>query len=808
MKNRNRTMKLGTLALAVQGALLAMVAVPAYAEEDELAALKNPTNFVEIGAASVSKNSAKYGEYSGANKSGGILIGSFGVRGGDGYGDANGTRRWAIKGSDLGLTSRSLGATLSEQGKWNLGVNYDELRHNTSTGYQTPYLGSMGGNNFVLPAGFPTTITNTTQVNNPTPAVGLPVYIPMQNVDVNNTRKTTSFTAGYNLTPEWKVTFDYNHLAQSGAKLMAFGTNPPNAVAPLVGGEKVVILPNPTNYTTDTFNLALDWIGDKGHLSGGYYGSYFKDTYDRVNFQNFFGAATGLGATAAINVMTTAPSNRFDQLNLSGGYALSSSTRLAGGLSYGRNTQNSAFVDPFVFGTVGAGGGLMVTAPLATSLNGLVVTSHADLKLTNQTTKDLALSAGIKFDERDNRTPSNIYNFNAISGNTASHSANYPNAPYSNRKTQLEVAGDYRLSSGQRIRLSYNRENVRRWCNQYAVGGRPAPAGSLLLPVGTPIYTLGTNCVVAVASNDDRLSASYKFKASSGTDLSVGYVYSDRRTDSDRFARAPIGAPASNKGSMIPPAAVDPGGIGLNAGDFVGFKPFFDASRKQHQVNARVNWQATELLSASLGGRVTDDRYTDATYGVQNGNSWSVNVDATYNYNENITFTPYWTQQHRQRTMTSLQTAATVALPTPVMWTNRLMDEDTTFGLGAKRTGLLGGKLELLADLTHSMGATTYSTHVLSGAAVAICAGAAVGGCGDLPPFRNMLTQMKITGNYNLNKQDKVALGYTFQKLASNDWFYNAYQTGVVPNNIMPTNQQSGSYAFNVLTITYVHTFR
>ncbi len=791
MKHHNGTMKLRALALAVQGALVALVATPAAAEEEDLAALKNPTNYVEIGAANVGRKSAKFGEYTGENKKGAELIGNFSLRGGDGYGDGNGTRRWSVKGSDLGLTSRSLGATVGDQGKWSLGVNYDELRHNTTTGYQTPYLGVMGGNTFMLPAGYLGTANTMTT---PPPAA------MMQNVDVSNTRKTTSVTAGYNLSSQLKVTLDYSHLAQSGAKLMAFGTNPPTTtLLGGVGGEKVAILPNPTNYTTDNISLTLDWVGDKGHLSGGYYGSHFRDGYDRVNFQNFF-----TGATAAINAMTTAPSNKFDQLNVSGGYAFSPSTKLAGGLSYGRNTQNSAFVDPFVLGAVGAGGGLMVLSPLALSLNGLVVTSHADLKLTNQATKDLALSAGIKFDERDNRTPSNIYNFNAISGNP-NHIANYPNAPFSNRKVQAEVAGDYRLTSGQRIRLAYNRENVRRWCNQYAVGGI------------NNLYTLGTNCVVAVASRDDRLSASYKYKAASGTDLSIGYTYSNRRTDSDPLARTAMISKLGTATALLPTGDLV-NGWGINAGDFVGFKPFFDASRKQHQVNARVNWQATELLSMSVSGRVTDDRYPDAIYGVQKGNSWSLNVDATYNYDENITFTPYLTQQHRQRTMTSLQSLAVVianatrlSVPGGATWSNKMTDDDTTFGLAARRSGLLTGKLDLLADLTYSTGATTYSTvhnYVGLTAGGLTCMDPTIASCGTLPPFRNTLTQLRITGNYRLNTQDKVTVGYTFQKLASNDWFYNAYQSGVTPNNVLPTNQQSGSYAVNAVGVTYTHTFR
>ena len=97
--------------------------------------MKNPTNTLEIGASNTSQSSAKFGEYNGLNKSGGKAIANFSVRGGDAYGGSNGTKRWSITGSDLGTTSRALGATVGNQGRWNLYIGYDELRHNITDTY-------------------------------------------------------------------------------------------------------------------------------------------------------------------------------------------------------------------------------------------------------------------------------------------------------------------------------------------------------------------------------------------------------------------------------------------------------------------------------------------------------------------------------------------------------------------------------------------------------------------------------------------------------------------------------------------------
>ena len=245
-------MKVRALALAVEGVLVAMYAMPAHADDEQAASLKVPTNFVEIGASNVSSSSAKFGEYNGLNKSGAYGIGNFSVRGGDAYGDGNGTRRWELKGSDLGLTSRAVGATIGDQGRWNLGISYDELRHNISDSYQTPYLGSMGGNSFVLPANFGVV---------PTAAPGTKVLTAAQlgdfhTMDVSSTRENTSLTAGFNLNRQWDIKFDYNHLDQSGAKLQGFGSYGSALVGGAGTNEKISILPMPTNYKTDTVNLA------------------------------------------------------------------------------------------------------------------------------------------------------------------------------------------------------------------------------------------------------------------------------------------------------------------------------------------------------------------------------------------------------------------------------------------------------------------------------------------------------------------------------------------------------------------------
>jgi hypothetical protein len=232
-------------------------------------------------------------------------------------------------------------------------------------------------------------------------------------------------------------------------------------------------------------------------------------------------------------------------------------------------------------------------------------------------------------------------------------------------------------------------------------------------------------------------------------------------------------------------------------------------------VKAGVNWQANEKLSFGLNGRYTDDQYDDSTYGVQNGNSWSVNLDATVNYSENGSIFGYLTQQYRQRDLTDQQASTTanatrINVPLGATWSNQLKDNDTTIGLGFKQGGLISGKLDLAGDLTYSIGKTSYGTQ-LNYAGVTTggltCGASILLSCGQLPDVKNSMTQFKLTGTYKIDKRSKVALGYLFQRLSSADYYYNGLQYGLTPTSLMPTNQQSGSYSVNTVALTYLYNF-
>ena len=798
MKNNNQVFKLsllGMVAIAMVHPTLVM------ADEEEVAALMNPTSTVTVEEIYVSQGSQKFGEYNGLNKQGGYLNGNLNIKGGAGYkkNEEGDTTRWSVDGANLGLSNASAAASISNQGSWNVGVGYDELTHNLSPGYQTPYQGTMGGNRFTLPGNFfpANTSQGGTTNNTNTQTLSKPQLADFQNSDISTTRKNSSFSAGMVIDRSTNITLDFNHLDQSGAKLMAFPSSSWAAPTGTVAAQAVSILPNPTNYQTDTVNLAVNWQGEKSHLTASYFGSFFRDGYNGTQFQTFAGTASaasssskGYAISGGVNsnnfeTMSTAPSNTLHQFNLNGGYDLSDKTKLTGNLSISRNTQNtSTAVDPYQIGTL---------APFS-AFNGLVNTSHADFKVIDKSIKDLTLAAGYKFDGHDNLSQSNINNFQSIS----SAAAYYPNTPLSYKTSVFEASGDYRFTKDQHASLTYQNKYLNQYCNQYATGSNgttyatknPAPNISYF-NLTQNNYPAGANCVTTPSTITNNITAAYKNRVNEDVNFRLSYGFDVRTANNSTTAIAAFTDPSYIGNSAS-------GNPGVNANNYMGFQPFFEASRVQQIVKGNSNWQATENLSFGLGGKYSYDNYTASQYGVQNANLWSVNIDAAYRYTEEGTVTAYATQQNGMRNLLSYNGTGT--------FNNNLAQNDTTLGLGFKHSGLLHDSLTLLGDATYSLGQSTYGTQ-LNYTTSPACTSGTVGTCGTLPTIANRMAAIKLGAAYKVDKHSTIGLRYMYQHLNSNDFYYNGYQVGYTPTSVLPTNQTSGSYNVNVIAASYTYSF-
>jgi hypothetical protein len=70
------------------------------------------------------------------------------------------------------------------------------------------------------------------------------------------------------------------------------------------------------------------------------------------------------------------------------------------------------------------------------------------------------------------------------------------------------------------------------------------------------------------------------------------------------------------------------------------------------------------------------------------------------------------------------------------------------------------------------------------------------------------MIQFKLSGTYQLAKNSKLALGYLYRRLDSNDYYYNGLINGFTPTSVLPTNQTAPSYAVNLVFASFIYTFK
>jgi MtrB/PioB family decaheme-associated outer membrane protein len=677
-------------ASAVRAALVAMAFAPAAFAADNavdpaVAALTQPTNFVEAGVGYVTQDSFKFGQYNGLFDKGPYGIFNFDVRDQTPY-DSDSAVRWRVFGTNLGLDTRTIYGEAGQQGSFRVYGGFDELRSNYSDSYQTPFQGA-GTNTLTLPSswlkplvpqanatsgnfrglspvtGLAPTVQNGVSTP-PTPAQQAIVNgiiaadVPsFANLNLDTTRKVYGGGFNFNIDPRWELKVSATQTQQTGLK-------PLNMIS-LASGTVSSVMPNLIDYTTNQYNASLTYTGENFFFTAAYYGSYFTNNTDSVTFENAF--AKGTFAT-----MSTAPSNDFNQFTLKGGYNFSPTTKLVIGGSYGRNTQNDQFLNNSA--------DLPLGIPTS-SLNGLVVTEMFTARLTSKPIKDLGFNLGYTYNNRDNKTPINTYVFyDAEEPKTGASSFNtqlglapgtlgsniniYNNRPYSKKVNTAVADAEYLLAPGQFVKGGYEYQQIDRNC-----------PGSWI------------NCADATSARENTLKAAYDGLVSDTFSARVSYQYSQRRVDYDPnawLALVPManyvpGAPTvgattsvaaflaatglGGYGPIAPWVPTQPGNLGIffpnnsalpqalygsrnDIHEIPGMMRFNQADRDRNKVRATMDWQALEPLSIQAGIEYVDDNYTNSVYGLTGAQNLAVNLEASWQIAENANANVFYTYQN------------------------------------------------------------------------------------------------------------------------------------------------------------------
>ncbi len=755
--------------------LLLAVAAGRACAQATAASQTNPENKVDFGAGAVSNGSYKFGEYNGLENSGPFGIGNVDLTGGAKY-DSNNTWRWHLEGRNLGLENRSIRADFGKQGKYRFFVAYSELLANRSDTYATPYLGA-GTGNFTLPTNwlFPSlaqrgATSQNFRVFDATAAAGsyynssgvltaptsaqlaanaaiLAADVPdFQNVSLHT--KRTRVDAGVNLTPSTAIDvplgISYEH--KSGRK--ALGAVTSQVV------ENSVTLPIPIDFDTTQADAGLKIRYKRLLLSFGYYASIFKDNVSSVTWQDV--ADPTKSAT-----MATAPSNQFHQFTFVGSEKFRDTMKLLVAGSYGRNTQNDAFLGP----STAANGQLAFGLP-ATSLKGLVVNSMISAKFTAKPAKKANLVAAYKYFNRDNQTPVNTYLFqdvnesksgtsafaglNGLPATLGSNTNIYQNRSYSQMLNQADGSVEYEFAKKQWIEATYQWQKVDRSCNgawidcsdaahtnEHTIGAdwRTTSAGSF---TGRVDYAASwrrgaynENAFLAL------VPAANMIPAGGATMSAFAYMQQAGITGFGPVAGLPGTALTGNAAIFTPNNNIVPQGLygsRNNINELPGMRRYMESDRNTQKVWTNLDWQASDKISLHGNGQYKLDDYLHSVYGLIKDAFWEASLDASYTVGDNFTVDVFYTyDNHRYlakgdaygsnsttafvgqaaNTVVTGGCFATVALRNAsgkidpcLNFQKNDRDKIDTLGMTIGRKNLLAGKLELASQILYTRART------------------------------------------------------------------------------------------------------
>jgi MtrB/PioB family decaheme-associated outer membrane protein len=778
-KHQYNRLALRASVLAVSGALSTLALFSGAYAADESTAY---TNSMEAGGIFTDKGSAKFGEYNGLDQKGGSLDLGFDVRGGSAY-DSDENSRFRIRGTNLGLTTRNLGAEFGQQGKFRISLGYDELQKNRSDSYQTPYMG-VGSSNLTLnktswaPGVLPVSYFGGS-VKSDSSAMTAAQQSDFHNVDLNTNRKKLDAKLGFAINSQWSID-------ASARRETKVGTQAQGAALTVTAGQ--ITLPIPISYATDTYNMALSFAGEKSHFKAAVNVSNFNNANQSVSFDNPFGFfGQTINAASNTSVVTSvpnnfgrlglAPSNQYQQLSLSGDYKFSPTLKLVGDVSYAKSKQAEALLPVTTFGDI---------APYSNDRT--VLNKAAFVKLAWRPWTKLNLTGSYKYDERENNSAANLYNVAPTDNGGSGRNLTMWNVPISRTLNHYILDADYAVAKNQWIKGGFEREDIQRSC-----GTLP---GSAYSTGGNTPATTGTNCVNVSKNTEDTWRLEYRNNIWERWSGRVGYSYSDRENSSYNWLTINRMSAGS---ATLPQVRYDVG------------------QRHRDKFRSALSWQATDSLALTGTVDYNNDRYQNSPFGLQRSEGWIFGLDGSYSFSDTLAINAYATREDKRLTMLEGSTIAN-------MWQADHRDDIDSLGLGVKKKGLMGGKLEIGADLLYTR----------ANSPVGINANQANTGTGAYSPLPDILSQsdqIKLNAKYTVDKNSAVRFTYATMHLTSTNYAWDGLQTGSHTgysaasatngcavgnagcgagyyNILLPTNEKAPNYRVNVVSVTYLYSFK
>jgi len=683
-------------------ALAAVTTVFAAEAEDPT----KPVSEFSAGLGYLNNDGRRFGQYSGMNEKGGYLLLDLFLNRRD---DATGT--WTqLWGRNLGLDSRQLRFEQNRQGNWGYFVEYGRTPRNEPYTVTTA-VGGIGTNNVTVPNA---------------PAAGSPY-------DLKTRRDAIGLGFDKVFSKEWDLKVRFRNEEKEGARLFARGST---GTVPAGFRGNFEFTPEPIDSTTRQLDVILGYTGEKLQLSGGFYGTMFNNRFNQLNITGG-SAVLAAPANTAFTPIGLPPDNSSYQLNLSGGYSFTPSTRGTFKLARSSAKQDDAFpshpaqpVAPGVGGNLGA----------------KVETTLAQAGIVSRPMPRLTLRADLRYEDRDDRTPVLTY----FTGTSATSTSDGANEPRSYRTTKGMAEASYLLPYEFRLTGGIDAEEKKRNTS--------------------PVR------IVSYRATTDEMAYRVELRRSMSETLTgaISYVYSDR------------------DGSAFQTTTLKGGGRGSNL-----IAPLHLADRERDKVRFSSNWTPTEPLSIQFFVDWADDKYSGrdgSGFGPRKGRAQNYSLDASYRFSDKWLGNA-WFNRNDTRAEQATCEAATSAGVCPAtagdpVYRANLRNRSDSLGFGLR--GEPSGAWTLGGDLSYSVIKDGYGQLPALPPTSTVPA--------SLPEVRTELTRFNLYAKYALAKNASLRLEYIYDRYKNNDWTWTNFSyvdgTTVSENPNQRVNYLGASYVY------------
>lgn len=705
------------------------------------------TSEVEVGAGSISDDSFRFGKYSGLERQGGFAVLGVDLRGRGAY-DGPNARYWSLTGSDLGLTSRSLGLEHGRQGRYKIVVTYDQLPTFRSDSAQTVFDG-VGGTSLTLPPGWVAATTTA----------GMTQLIPsLKDVNIDHERRRLGVGIDTTFFDAWTLTTRVTREAKDGLKTVG-------AVIGNSGGNpRSVLIPEPIDYVTQQVDVALSYGDHVKQIQLGYSLSLFNDGNDSLKWENPFSAITGWDASAGYSTgegqLHLPPDNQFHQLTASGGYNWSDRTRVTVDLARGRMTQDQAFLPYTINPTLAAS----ITQPLPrSSLDGLIETTLLTLRIASRPTSSLYWNAAYRYDDRDNKTPRDEYVYIGGDSQTQSTGATSSfrrfNEPYSFSERQIKLDVGYQPFRRTDLTAGAEQKETTR----------------------------------TFSEREDATEMTYKVGLDTHPAEWVGAGV--RVSRADRHG-------TTYRGEEPFLSSYDPGYTATVAGGWENhpdLRKYFQADRLRNTLAFLVSLTPGERWTLGANSTYRKDDYETSDLGLTKSTINTYTADTSYVPFETVTTYAFYTLEFLKSDQDGRQFSggavklAQAADPTRD-WFADHRDRVDTLGGGVTKA-LLKNTLDLGADYVYAKSKSQVDVTVGSALTAA-----------PLPNTVTRLNSISLYGKYKLTNALSLKVRYRFEKFRSTDWAVD----DVAPNtlaNVITLGEESPDYRIQVVTVSLAYRF-